>query len=117
MKILIADDNSGWSNLLKIYLEHQGHDILVSYQGDTALVKLRENQIDLLILDYDLPVLNGPNLLNELNKDIIVIVISGYDCEYVKEKFEESHNILRFFQKPFSLVKINEVVNDCKKET
>lgn len=75
-KILIVDDDAGIGNMLEEMLIKEGYAVLRAYSGTEALLVLREDKPDLVLLDLMLPGLNGEEVLPHL-KDIPVIVVSA----------------------------------------
>ncbi|WP_024614798.1 response regulator transcription factor [Clostridium sp. Ade.TY] len=58
-RILIVDDEKEIRDLVEIYLKGEGYETLKAQDGEEALYLLRENDIDLVILDVMMPKLNG----------------------------------------------------------
>ncbi len=58
-KILVVDDEVSICDLLKINLEAEGYEVLISNDGESALEKIERYNPDLLILDIMLPKING----------------------------------------------------------
>ena len=75
-KILIVDDDASIGNMLEEMLIKEGYAVLRAYSGTEALLLLREDKPDLVLLDLMLPGLNGEEVLPHL-KDIPVIVVSA----------------------------------------
>lgn len=75
-KILIVDDDAGIGNMLEEMLIKERYAVLRAYSGTEALLVLREDKPDLVLLDLMLPGLNGEEVLPHL-KDIPVIVVSA----------------------------------------
>lgn len=75
-KILIVDDDASIGNMLEEMLIKEGYAVLRAYSGTEALLVLREDKPDLVLLDLMLPGLNGEEVLPHL-KDIPVIVVSA----------------------------------------
>ena len=75
-KILIVDDDAGIGNMLEEMLIKEGYAVLRAYSGTEALLLLRGDRPDLVLLDLMLPGLNGEEVLPHM-KDIPVIVISA----------------------------------------
>ena len=50
-EILVCDDDKAIVEAIEIYLSQEGHHILKAYDGEEALRTLRENPVDLLIID------------------------------------------------------------------
>lgn len=75
-KILIVDDDASIGNMLEEMLIKEGYAVLRAYSGTEALLVLREDKPDLVLLDLMLPGLKGEEVLPHL-KDIPVIVVSA----------------------------------------
>lgn len=75
-KILIVDDDPSIGNMLEEMLVKEGYAVLRAYSGTEALLLLRGESPDLVLLDLMLPGLNGEEVLPYM-RDIPVIVISA----------------------------------------
>ncbi len=78
-KILIVDDEKNVQELIAQLLKD---DYLISTAktGEEAIEKVKEEKIDLVLLDINLPKMNGIDLLSEIKKfnwQIPVIIVSG----------------------------------------
>lgn len=90
-RILIADDTDSVRSALHKLLRAYGYDTILAENGAQALDVLRHQRVDLLLLDLDMPVMDGyqviDRLRNELHSRIPVFIISGkmdeYDIVYV----------------------------------
>lgn len=58
-KILVCDDDREIVEAIDIYLSQEGHTVLKAYDGQEALETLKNDQVDLLILDIMMPKLDG----------------------------------------------------------
>ena len=58
-KILVADDNRTNRNILAAILEAVGHEVLLVTDGDEVLEALEKSKFDILLLDVNMPRLNG----------------------------------------------------------
>jgi len=67
--ILVADDNRVNRLLLKRHLELLGHEVAVVENGIEALQRLREHPFDMLLLDIEMPELDGFAVLEHLLAD------------------------------------------------
>ncbi len=81
-RILVADDEPDNVSLLATRLEHEGYLHLQARDGQETLDKLRSEQPDLLLLDVNMPVKSGFEVLAEMRSDpaishIPVIVITA----------------------------------------
>ncbi len=77
--ILIADDEKEIVRLLKIYIEANDNHVYEANDGETALRILKEENIDLIIVDIMMPRKNGYEIIKEVRKGtyIPVLVISA----------------------------------------
>ncbi len=66
MTILIADDEREIVELLKLFLEKEGHRIVEAYDGAEAWEQIGRQQIDLAIIDIMMPQMDGLELLKLL---------------------------------------------------
>ncbi|RNC28589.1 MAG: Response regulator SaeR [Candidatus Dichloromethanomonas elyunquensis] len=57
--ILIVDDDKNICELLELYLADQGYSLTFAHDGSLALDIIKNQDIDLVILDIMLPVING----------------------------------------------------------
>ena len=57
--ILVCDDDKEIVEAIQIYLEQEGYEVLTAYDGMQALQQIRQNQIDLLVIDVMMPKLDG----------------------------------------------------------
>lgn len=68
MSILIVDDDVELVGLLRFALDAAGYDVLTAFDGEQALVRLQEHKPELVILDVNLPVRDGFQVLAELRR-------------------------------------------------
>ncbi len=74
--ILITDDDIHIGNMLEEILTGEGYSVLRAYSGTEALILLRDQKPDLILLDLMLPGLSGEELLPQI-KEIPTIVLSA----------------------------------------
>lgn len=82
-KILIADDEAEIRDVLHLYLEKDGYDVIEAEDGVEAMEKLRKENPDLVILDIMMPGLDGYRVLRNIreNNNIPVIMLSAKDTD------------------------------------
>jgi CheY-like chemotaxis protein len=68
-KILVADDNTASRELIREVLEMSGYDVVEAADGAEAVSRVRENTPDLLLVDIQMPRLDGYGVLRELRAD------------------------------------------------
>lgn len=57
--ILVVDDEPGIRELIQLYLENQDYRVLTAKDGEQAIDFVRNSKIDLILLDIEMPDLNG----------------------------------------------------------
>lgn len=92
MKILIADDNEMNRSLMVALLQRSGHEVLEAADGAQAVRLAKEHIPDLIIMDIQMPVLDGITALRMLRADesakkIPVIAVTSYAMKGDREKF------------------------------
>jgi CheY-like chemotaxis protein len=82
-EILIVDDSSDIRSLLGAIVEMAGHNVREASDGRKGLQEVSEHAPDLVLLDVEMPVLNGPEMAYQLflrncgDEKIPVILQSG----------------------------------------
>lgn len=74
-KILVVDDDVNICELLRLYLEKDGFDVVVANDGEDALKCAQVNNPDLILLDIMLPALDGWQVCREIRKTSNVPII------------------------------------------
>ena len=69
IKILILEDDSVLSETLEEYLEDLNYEVDLVEDGQKAIEMIYENSYDVLLLDVNVPTIDGFDLLKELRKD------------------------------------------------
>ena len=84
--ILVADDEAEIRDLLRLYLENAGYEIVEAEDGKQALEILHRTKVDLCILDIMMPQKDGYHVLRELRgeSNIPVIILSAKDADSEK---------------------------------
>ncbi len=99
-RILIVEDNLGIRNLLTLKLRLHGYEVIVARDGLEAMNQYKSNSPDILLLDLNLPIVNGIEFLTQLRKYSLVPVIA------ISSHIEMGHKALQlgantFIAKPF----------------
>jgi signal transduction histidine kinase len=85
-RILIADDNRDLADTLALYLELQGHEVFLAYDGPAALDLARSEVPDLALLDIGLPGMSGHEIARRFKADprlrgVVLCAITGWGQE------------------------------------
>ena len=111
--ILVVDDEPGIVDVLIAVLEDAGHRASGAANGQEALSKLKASLPDLVVLDVEMPVLDGGATLSAMKADprlasVPVLMMSGISESMVKRRCRGYDAFLR---KPFSLDDLLDALN------
>ena len=102
-KILIIEDEETIRNELKTLLENSGYEVLMLEKFTNAKEDIKSMTLDLILLDINLPNINGEMLLKEIRKEsnIPVIMVTSRVCE-VDEVLSMSYGADDYITKPYN---------------
>ena len=105
-ELLLVDDDRDIADTLADFLRDQGHRVRIAVDGEEGLRLLRENCPDVVLLDVEMPVLDGPRMahgmfLHDLGQERVpILFLSGAaDLERVAGRVGTPY----YLPKPFSL--------------
>ena len=114
-KLIVADDEPKIRRGLENILNWNDFNIEIvgeAEDGEIALEIITEKKPDIILLDINMPFLNGLNLLQKLkniNNNSIVIIISGYDdFQYAQKALQ--FNVFDYILKPVNKKIIEEII-------
>jgi two-component system response regulator VanR len=86
--VLVVDDEKDIREVIQIYLENEGIDVITASDGLDAMDRLKNNDVDLIILDIMMPKLDGIRTCLQIRKEknLPIIMLSA--------KVEDSDKIL-----------------------
>ncbi len=73
--ILVVEDEVDINNLIRTHLEQDGHTVIQSFDGPTALALVEEHNPQLIILDWMLPGMDGLAVCREVRRTHLVPII------------------------------------------
>lgn len=74
-RILVADDDPKHSQLIRLYLEREGHQVLTVADGRSALEQARARKPDLVVLDVMMPIVDGLDVCRILRAESNVAIL------------------------------------------
>ncbi len=108
--ILVVDDDPVIRDLLKDILSMQGHVSVMAESGEAALLEIRKTQFDLVILDRNMPLMSGIQVLKALRSNpatarlkVIMCTAAELVAE-VDEAFEAG--AIDYLLKPLDMTKL-----------
>ena len=115
-KVLLVDDDPSIIEVLKLYFEKEGYQVVTCMQGDKAFAVFNTSKPDIIILDLMLPGTDGNDICREIRKtsDVPIIMLSARSEEYDK-LFGFELGIDDYVVKPFSpkelMARVNAVLS------
>ncbi len=111
MKILLVEDEERLASFIRKGISAEGYEVTVAYDGRTGLSLFRKDIYDIIILDVNLPQLNGfelCRLIRSENEDVPVLMLTALDSmadksdgfnagadDYLAKPFEFQELLLR----------------------
>lgn len=122
MKIAVIEDDNVLRELLKIRLESQGFEVSDFGSAEEAENELKIHQVDLLLMDVNLPNKLGVDLAKEIKEDtsygapkIIILTGVSFSIDDMKNQWKIKYGIDDYIEKPFDfknlLDKITKLIN------
>lgn len=124
-KILLVDDDREIAQILQDRLLREGYEVSLAFDGEEALLKVRQDNPDIILLDLMLPKKNGFEVLVEVRQKFkdkwrpIIIISAQADLDSVKNSYqmEADHylvkpctmeNVLRGIRTMISLIPLRQ---------
>lgn len=82
-RVLVAEDDTKQAEVIRRYLESEGHTALLVHDGRAALDEVRRHRPDLLVLDVMMPVVDGLDVCRVLRResDLPVLMLTARSTE------------------------------------
>ncbi len=114
IKCLIIDDEPLAINVIKNYIEQiEDLELVNSFSNSIeGLNFLKNNSVDVIFLDINMPVLDGINFIKSLENPPLLIITSAYD-EFAIETYEL--DVLDYLVKPIEFPRLMKAVNKINK--
>lgn len=121
-EIMIVDDEDDLRDLIEMMLEKEGMDVLKAENGEKALEVLEEETPDLILLDINMPGLDGWETLDEMEKkgyteESPVIMFTIEELTFVKMLREDIEGLVGYIEKPFDRAELKEIVESYVEKT
>ena len=117
--VLVVDDEGGVRDLIVDALSMVSINTITANHGMQALNLIRENSIDLVVLDVNMPVMDGFAVLEKLrssgNRIPVIILTARLDREDVKKGFDLGAD--DFVRKPFGIEELTLRINAVLKRS
>lgn len=107
--ILIVDDDASLLRLYRQILKLSGHQSVLAENGEVGLNRLAESAVDLIILDLDMPVMNGREFFRNLTANARrppVLIMSAFNASRASDELGAEGAIDKPFDPETLLMKI-----------
>lgn len=103
-RILIVEDEVKIREELKTFLENNGYEILTINNFENTLDQIKKLDIDLILMDINIPGINGMHLCREIRKTskIPIIIVTSRDTE-MDELLCMNYGADDFITKPYNM--------------
>lgn len=111
--ILVVEDEASTNEFLASYLDAQGYEVTIAYDGAEALEKMRRRPPALALIDLLMPGMGGWELVRQMRADLVLRSIPILICTARKEARLPAALVQGIVHKPFELEDIGQQVKAC----
>lgn len=106
--VLVIDDEFAIAELLEAVLAEHGYRVVTAANGRQGLDRLAELRPDLVLVDFMMPILDGPGMVRAMREDptlrsVPIIVMSAVAEAAARDRLD---GYAAFVQKPFRIARI-----------
>lgn len=115
--ILIVEDDNDLCGIYKEILELYGFDVKIAVNGLEGVEKFKETKPSLVIMDADMPVLNGYKAfkqIKEIDNNAQVIIVTGFVGNEPRSIQAIKEGLIKIISKPIG---VNDLLDLAKKYT
>ena len=116
LKIIIADDIFTNRLLLSEIVEDLGHEYHLAENGKEAVELLKDNEIDIVLMDIEMPVMNGIEATKFIREDMDnskretpVIALTVHNPKIFFDDYKDV-GFSQLLTKPYSIMKITDLL-------
>lgn len=118
LTLLYIEDNKDAREMTAMILDDLFYSIVLAIDGEDGLNKFKNNKIDIVITDINMPKMNGFEIctkIKELNNNIPFILLSAHNenCDFINNKAIDINNHLL---KPIDIDKLYELIYKITKK-
>ena len=115
-KILLVDDEPDLVDTIQCRLEANSFDVITAFNGQEGLEKAADENPDIILLDTNMPVMNGHEMLERLRKHPelkgIPVIMCTALCEARDIAAASAYGIADYVTKPFDCTELIEKITN-----
>jgi len=117
VKILVVDDEPDYISTIRYRLSHSDFDVVTATNGKEGLERAQEERPDLILLDTNMPVMDGQEMLKCLRKQPnikdtpVIMVTATYEMRDIA--IVSSYGISDYIAKPFDFAALMEKIQNA----
>jgi CheY-like chemotaxis protein len=99
--VLVVDDDPAVVRLLKLTLRSSGFDVIGASNGEEALEQVERHRPEAIVLDVEMPVMNGREFYERLRQrriDVPVVILSAYNPRRVQRELGAQGYVCKPFE-------------------
>ncbi len=115
--VLVVDDDTDLIQVYKEILELHEYDVQTAVNGEEGVEKFKQTKPSLVIMDGDMPVLNGYEAfkkIKEIDVEANVVIVTGFSELEPKSQAAIKQGLIKVISKPLG---VNELLALAKKYT
>jgi two-component system nitrogen regulation response regulator GlnG len=116
VKVLVADDEKGLTDILSAMIRRKGHSVDVADDGRMACQLLSSKHYDLAFLDFTMPEMTGMEVLQVIKDSgsgTRTVLITAYP--FVEDSLARAAGMDEFLAKPIHLLDVERILEKYKK--
>jgi CheY-like chemotaxis protein len=115
-KVLVVDNEIHIVHVVSIKLRNNGYEVMAAENGAEALQLARDRKPDIIVTDYQMPIMTGMELVaklreNEETRKIPVIMLTARNL-VIEDRQRDEMLISAFLSKPFSPKELLRTIED-----
>ncbi len=119
-KILVVEDNEKNRVLVRDILKYYGYEVIEAEDGKEGIQMAKEHMPDLILMDMQMPVMNGFSAAKALRsdpdtRDIRLVAVTSFTMKGDREKILDA-GFDDYIAKPINTRKLPELVASCLSE-
>jgi CheY-like chemotaxis protein len=95
LRVMVVDDDLDTVTIFALLVQESGHDVRTEYEGSAVVEAALDYRPDVVLLDIDLPGLNGFEVATRLREQpalqkVVLIAMTGYGGVSDRRRFQEA---------------------------